>query len=282
MFFGSHLIGKQVKQTKVNEPVKTINQSSYDFNDRMPIPVEVVDQEPKLKLGSEKPSWPLKYQNTLSEDIYQRGHNQWGGYGNLMGKGLLGEKDPAYEQSRSENGKQPFDVPNPRPSFELERRLKLRKDYQEIIMADQYESCPQDFVTKSIPVHDMEVAHTRSHQRGYRSTTSGAHVSGLGYRVVNGKDISDPIRATFRMNDHEQVRYDDPNKWANQYRSGLQKFIPYDGFGVPQVKDGIDSILLQSRARVPDVVPLPRGNRTGGYNTGYKNLRRPQHVRSQQ
>lgn len=251
---GSHLIGKDVKVIPREKPKDTVDQTKFD-SEKEVIPEEIVDLSNKqVKEGLEgvnNKSYGIA--GDLFQDAMRTGPSVYGGRDAIYGKGILG---PGLENFPKE--KIGYEVPGPRPSYEVVRREKLKpkldpNDFCDCCEEEGYQMSAKEFV------HGL----VKSHQHGYKATERGVH--GVDYAINE---------ATFRENDKAGKDYIDPNQEANSYKYGYQRKVTNDAFGQPvQNLDGIARVSLKSADVTTQKAIKAKGAREGGHSiAGYRRV----------
>lgn len=249
---GSHLIGKEVAKIPRETPTTTRDQTALG------VPVEVLPQDiedlsfKQLNDASTGPNTKTYgVAGDLWEDSRKSGPMVYGGRDDIKGKGILG---PGLENFPKEA--MGYNVPGPRPSYEVVRRTKLKpkldpNDFCDCCEDDGYQLKAKEFIAGLV----------KSHQKGYKRTERGDH--GADYAINN---------ATFRDPNKAPGQYIDPNQSANEYKYGYQRSVQDDAFGVPVMNlDGISRVSLKSAEVVPQKATRARGSRDGGRSIAGKN-----------
>lgn len=242
---GSHLIGKDVKVIPRETPKKTVDQTNINSEIEV-IPEDMIDLSNKdVKenvQGVNNKTYGVA--GDLFNDATKSGPSVYGGRDAIYGKGILG---PGLENFPQE--KVGFEVPAPKPSFEVIRREKLKpklnpEDFCDCCEDEGFQMDAKQFV----------FGLTKSHQHGYKATERGPHGADYAINVP-----------TFRDNDKAGKDYIDPNQSANQFKYGYQRKVTDDPFGQPvQNLDGIARVSLKSGDVTAQKAVRAKGARAGG------------------
>lgn len=244
---GSHLIGKEVNIIPREKPKQTVDQTNHN-SEQVIISEDLLDLSNKQvqdnAQGVNNKSYGIA--SDLFTDATRSGPSVYGGRDSIYGKGILG---PGLSNFPKE--KMGYDVPGPRPSYEVIRRTKLKpkldpEDFCDCCEEEGYQMSAKEFV----------FGLTKSHQHGYKATERGQH--GADYAIND---------ATFRSNDKAGRDYIDPNESANQYKYGYQRKVTDDPFGVPlRNLDGISRVSLKSADVTAQKAVRAKGAREGGHS----------------
>lgn len=255
---GSHLIGKDVKQIPREKPREKVDQTNINANIDV-VPEEMVDLSTKQVKDNAEGVNNKTYgiAGDLFNDAMKSGPSVYGGRDAIYGKGILG---PGLENFPEQ--KVGFEVPGPKPSYEVVRREKLKPKIDKDIICD---CCDEEVevaneVQRSIG-KNLVFGLTKSHQFGYKATERGVH--GMDYAIND---------ATFRDNDKVGRDYIDPNQSANQFKYGYQRKVVDDAFGQPMENlDGIARVSLKSGDVTAQKAVRARGARDGGKSISGRN-----------
>lgn len=251
---GSHLIGKDVKIIPRETPKDTVDQTKIQ-SEKEVIPESMVDLSNKDVKENTKGvnTKTFGVASDLFDDIRSSGPSVYGGRDAIYGKGILGPGLTNYPEEKAG-----FEVPGPRPSYEVIRREKLKP---KLNPEDFCDCCDEEGFNLS--AKEFVYGLTKSHQHGYKSTERGVH----------GKDYA-INEATFRDNDKSDKDFIDPNQSANQFKYGYQRKVADDPFGQPiENLDGIARVSLKSGDVTAQKATRARGARDGGRSiAGHKRV----------
>lgn len=248
---GSHLIGKDVNIIPREKPLQTVDQTNIN-SEKEVIPDDLIDLS-KKEVNTNSEGVNNKTYGVASDlfnDASKSGPSVYGGRNAIYGKGILGSGLPNFPTEKIG-----FDVPGPKPSYEVVRRTALKPKIDKDLLCDCCDAEIQEYES-NVKTFGKDLVHslTKSHQHGYKATIRGPH--GSDYAINN---------ATFRSNDKAGKDYIDPNQSANEYKYGYQRKVANNAYGIPiENLDGVSRVSLKSSDVTTQKAVRARGARDGG------------------